>query len=71
MSHYFVVSAVIGLFLLLFFNSRTSHSRFCDGLVAKGPSSHPTDKHSHSRLFLACLTQLWSLSGTGLQCPVG
>ena len=52
-------------------NSRTSHGRSYDWLVANGPSLHPTDKHSYGCLFLACLTQLWPLSGTGPRCRIG
>ena len=48
------------IFYFYFFgNSRPSHSRSCDWLVAHSPSLHPTDKHS--RLFLASLTQCWPL----------
>ena len=53
MSHYFLVSAVNVRLFFIFCNSQTSHSRSCDWLVAHGPSPHPTNKHSHSRLFLA------------------
>ena len=63
MSHYFLVSRVI--VQLFFCNSQTSHSKSCDLLVAHGTSLHLTDKHYHSHLFSASVTQCRLLSGTG------
>ena len=56
---------------VIFCNSWTLHSRSCERLVAHGLSLHPTDKYSHSCLFLASFTQRWPLSGTGLWCRIG
>ena len=60
---FFVSAVTVRLFYLfiVFGNSRTSHSTLCNWLVAHGPSLHETDKHSHSRLFLATFTQRWPL----------
>ena len=46
--------------------SWTLNSRSCDWLSTHDLSWHPTDKHSHSCLFLDSFTQGWPLSGTGL-----
>ena len=56
------------IYLFIYFcNSRTSHSRSSDWLVACGPSWLPTDKHGYSHLFSGSLTQCRLLlrSGTG------
>ena len=66
-SHYFLVSTVT--VELFFCKCWASHCRSCNWLVAHNPSLHPTDKHSHSCLFLATFTQGWPLIGPG--CHIG
>ena len=64
---YFFVSMVT--VRLFFCNSQTLQSRSCNWLVTCDLSLHPTDKHSHSHLFLATFIQRWPLIGPW--CHIG